>query len=197
MTPWANCAFPHLPKPAFHAQCQSRWSYTNSWCVRRRGLKPHPQLRSSPILPSLQPPGFAFPLNNTLGELRLAPTPHPAFLRSPLRVSPLGGVRPAPGGNLVPNVISNTKEAPRHITERFNQPRAAAVSVVGFIRRHNRASIAVAVGLGIVALTVRRAVTGARRQAAQTNPIHDHKEVIHHDDEPGIPIHLQEVGTTE
>ena len=37
-----------------------------------------------------------------------------------------------------------------HITEGFNQPRAAAVSVGGFIRRHNRASIAVAVGLGIV-----------------------------------------------
>ena len=59
-----------------------------------------------------------------------------------------------------------------HITEGFNQPRAAAVSVGGFIRRHNRASIAVAVGLGI---------GGPRR------PIHSHKEVIHHDVEPGFP----------
>ena len=141
-----------------------------TWCVRRRGLKPHPQLRSSPILPHCGLPGSAFSLNNTLGELRLAPTPPtrvPAFSVARLTA---GGVRPPPDSNLVPNVISNTKEAPRHITERFNQPKAAAVSVVGFIRRHNRASIAVAVGLGIVALTVRRAVNaGARRQAAQTN----------------------------
>ncbi len=57
-----------------------------------------------------------------------------------------------------------------HITEGFNQPRTAAVSVGEFIRRHNRASIAVAVGLGIVALTVRRAINArARRQEAQTN----------------------------
>ena len=56
------------------------------------------------------------------------------------------------------------------ITDRFNPLKAAAVGVVGFIRRDNRASIAAAVGLGIVALTVRRAVNaGARRQAAQTN----------------------------
>ena len=76
------------------------------------------------------------------------------------------------------------------IRERFTQIKAVAVAVVGFIRRHKRASIAVAaalviagplltgtggetfflnlVGLGIVALVVRRIVrANERRQAAQ------------------------------
>ena len=76
------------------------------------------------------------------------------------------------------------------ITERFTQIKAVAVAVGGFIRRHKRASIAVAValliagplltgtggetfflnlvGLGIVALVVRRIVrANERRQAAQ------------------------------
>ena len=76
------------------------------------------------------------------------------------------------------------------ITERFTQIKAVAVRVVGFIKRHKRASIAVAValliagplltgtggetfflnlaGLGIVALVVRRIVrANERRQAAQ------------------------------
>ena len=78
------------------------------------------------------------------------------------------------------------------ITERFTQLKAAAVSVVNFIKRHKRASIAVAVallvagplltgtggetfflnlaGLGIIALVVRR-IVGARerKQARQAN----------------------------
>ena len=76
------------------------------------------------------------------------------------------------------------------IKERFTQIKAVAVAVVGFIRRHKRASIAVAVvlliagplltgtggetfflnliGLGIVALVVRRFVrANERRQAAR------------------------------
>ena len=76
------------------------------------------------------------------------------------------------------------------ITDRLVQLKAAAVSVVGFIRRHKRLSIAVAValliagpiltgtggetfflnlvGLGIVALVVRRIMrANERRQAAQ------------------------------
>ena len=76
------------------------------------------------------------------------------------------------------------------IRERFTQIKAAAVAVAGFIRRHKRASIAVAValliagplltgtggeafalnlvGLGIIALVVRRIVRASdRRQAAQ------------------------------
>ena len=76
------------------------------------------------------------------------------------------------------------------IRERFTQIKAVAVVVVGFIRRHKRASIAVAValliagplltgtggetfflnlvGLGIVVLVVRRIVrANERRQAAQ------------------------------
>ncbi len=76
------------------------------------------------------------------------------------------------------------------ITERFTQIKAVAVAVGGFIRRHKRASIAVAVamliagplltgtggetfflnlvGLGIVALVVRRIVrANERRQAAR------------------------------
>ena len=76
------------------------------------------------------------------------------------------------------------------IRERFTQIKAAAVAVAGFIRRHKRASIAVAValliagplltgtggeafalnlvGLGIIALVVRRIVrANERRQAAQ------------------------------
>ena len=78
------------------------------------------------------------------------------------------------------------------IKDRLVQLKAAAVSVVGFIKRHKRASIAVAValliagplltgtggeafflnlaGLGIVALVVRR-IVGAkeRKQARQAN----------------------------
>ena len=76
------------------------------------------------------------------------------------------------------------------IRERLVQIKAAAVSVVGFIQRHKRASIAVGgalliagplltgtggetfffnlIGLGIVALVVRRIVrANDRRQAAQ------------------------------
>ena len=76
------------------------------------------------------------------------------------------------------------------ITERFTQLKAAAVSVVNFIKRHKRASIAVAValliagplltgtggetfflnlaGLGVIALVVRRIMqANDRRQAAQ------------------------------
>ena len=76
------------------------------------------------------------------------------------------------------------------ITERFTQIKAVAVAAVGFVKRHKRASIAVAlvlliagplltgtggetfflnlVGLGIVALVVRRIVrANERRQAAQ------------------------------
>ena len=76
------------------------------------------------------------------------------------------------------------------IRERFTQIKAVAVAVVGFIRRHKRASIAVAValliagplltgtggetfflnlvGLGIAALVVRRIVrANERRQAAR------------------------------
>ena len=76
------------------------------------------------------------------------------------------------------------------IRERFTQIKAVAVAVVGFVKRHKRASIAVAValliagplltgtggetfflnliGLGIVALVVRRVVrANERRQAAQ------------------------------
>ena len=76
------------------------------------------------------------------------------------------------------------------IKDRLVQLKAAAVSVVGFIKRHKRASITVAVvlliagplltgtggetfllnlvGLGIVALVVRRIVrANERRQAAQ------------------------------
>ena len=76
------------------------------------------------------------------------------------------------------------------IKDRLVQLKAAAVSVVGFIKRHKRASIAVAVtllvagplltgtggetfvlnlvGLGVVALVVRRIVrANERRQAAQ------------------------------
>lgn len=76
------------------------------------------------------------------------------------------------------------------ITERFTQGKAVAVQVGGFIRRHPRASIAVAVGLliagplltgaggegfflnlvglGIVALIVRRIMrANDRRKAAQ------------------------------
>ena len=76
------------------------------------------------------------------------------------------------------------------IKERFNQVRTFTIKVVGFIKRHKRASIAVAValliagplltgtggeafflnlvGLGIVALVVRRIVrANERRQAAQ------------------------------
>ena len=78
------------------------------------------------------------------------------------------------------------------ITDPFNKPRAAAVSVVSLIRRHNRASIAVAAvlliagplltstggetfvlnlaGLGIVALVVRQIFNAReRRRAAQAN----------------------------
>ena len=78
------------------------------------------------------------------------------------------------------------------ITERFTQIKAVAVAVVGFIKRHQRASIVVAValliagplltgtggetfflnlvGLGVVALVVRR-IVGARerKQARQAN----------------------------
>ena len=77
------------------------------------------------------------------------------------------------------------------IRERFTQIKAAAVAVAGFIRRHKRASIAVAValliagplltgtggeafalnlvGLGIIALVVRRIVRASdRRQAAKS-----------------------------
>ena len=76
------------------------------------------------------------------------------------------------------------------IRERFTQIKAVAVAVVGFVKRHKRASIAVAlalliagplltgtggetfflnlIGLGIVALVVRRIVrANERRQAAQ------------------------------
>ena len=76
------------------------------------------------------------------------------------------------------------------INERFTQIKAVVVTVVGFIKRHKRASIAVAValliagplltgtggetfflnlvGLGIVALVVRRIMrANERRQAAQ------------------------------
>ena len=76
------------------------------------------------------------------------------------------------------------------INERFTQIKAVVVTVVGFIRRHKRASIAVAValliagplltgtggetfflnlvGLGIVALVVRRIMrANESRQAAQ------------------------------
>ena len=76
------------------------------------------------------------------------------------------------------------------INERFTQIKAVVVTVVGFIKRHKRASIAVAValliagplltgtggetfflnlvGLGIVVLVVRRIVrANERRQAAQ------------------------------
>ena len=76
------------------------------------------------------------------------------------------------------------------IRERFTQIKAVAVAVVGFVKRHKRASIAVAValliagplltgtggetfflnliGLGIVALVVRRIVRATeRRQAAR------------------------------
>ena len=78
------------------------------------------------------------------------------------------------------------------IRDRLVQLKAAAVSVVGFIKRHKRASIAVAValliagplltgtggetfflnlaGLGVVALVVRRIVGArARKQARQAN----------------------------
>ena len=77
------------------------------------------------------------------------------------------------------------------ITERFTQVKAVAVGIIGFIKRHPRASIAVAVGLlilgplitghggegfflnlvglGIVALIVRRIMRASdRRKAAQT-----------------------------
>ena len=76
------------------------------------------------------------------------------------------------------------------IKERFTQIKAVAVAVVGFIKRHKRASIAVAValliagplltgtggetfflnvvGLGVVALVVRRIMrANDRRKAAQ------------------------------
>ena len=76
------------------------------------------------------------------------------------------------------------------INERFSQIKAVVVTVVGFIKRHKRASIAVAValliagplltgtggetfflnlvGLGIVALVVRRIMrANERRRAAQ------------------------------
>ena len=45
-----------------------------------------------------------------------------------------------------------------HITERFNQPRAAAVSVGEFIRRHKRVSIAVAAAL-LIAVALPPAAT--------------------------------------
>ena len=80
------------------------------------------------------------------------------------------------------------------INERFTQIKAVVVTVVGFIRRHKRASIAVAaalliagplltgtggetfflnlVGLGIVTLVVRRIVrANERRQAAQARQV--------------------------
>ncbi len=53
------------------------------------------------------------------------------------------------------------REVRMRIKERFTQIKAVAVAVVGFIRRHKRASIA-------VALVVRRFVrANERRQAAQ------------------------------
>ena len=78
------------------------------------------------------------------------------------------------------------------IKDRFVQLKAAAVSVVGFIKRHKRASITVAVvllvagplltgtggetfflnlvGLGVIALVVRRIMRArARQQARQAN----------------------------
>ena len=78
------------------------------------------------------------------------------------------------------------------IKDRLVQLKAAAVSVVGFIKRHKRASIAVAVtlliagplltgtggetfflnllGLGVIALVVRRIVrANERKQARQAN----------------------------
>ena len=84
------------------------------------------------------------------------------------------------------------------ITEGFNRPRAASISVVGFIRRHNRASIAAAVALGISPWpSGGPSMPGHGGRDTHPRPIHSHKEVIHHDDEPGTPIHLKEVGTTE
>ncbi len=84
MTPWANCAFLQPPNPAFNAQCQ-----TQGVVRPAPGIKATSQLRFPSTLPSLQPPGFAFPLNNTLGELRLAPAP---TLRSPSGRQSLGVV---------------------------------------------------------------------------------------------------------
>ena len=56
----------------------------------------------------------------------------------------MGGVRPAPSGNLFPNVISKTGDLRMRITERLNQLKTTAVAVCGFIGGHRRLFIAVA-----------------------------------------------------
>ena len=98
------------------------------------------------------------------------------------------------------------------IKERFTQVRAAAVAVVGFIRRHPRVSMAVAatlliagplltgnggetfflnlVGLGIAALVVRRIMrANDGRKAAQTRQAncrcHCHRQGRHQSQQQG------------
>ena len=152
MTPWAHCVFLQPPKPAFRAQCQTLGGVRPT-----PGAKPHSGLRFTSILPSLQPPGLAFPLNNTLGELRLAPPSScvPAFSVARLTV---GGVRPAPGGIRVSERHQQHQGCRYDHQEGFNPLRAAAVSVVRFNRRHIRASIALAAVLFIAGLLPRAVV---------------------------------------
>ena len=88
-------------------------------------------------------------LNITLGKLRLASTPvwrSPFALPSPGRsASCAGAVHP------FLNVNYKTGEVTMRITDRLIQLRAVAVNVGGFVKRHKRASMAVAVALVIAA----------------------------------------------
>ena len=47
-----------------------------------------------------------------------------------------------------------------HVKERFTQLKTVVVQVGGFIARHQRGSIAVAVGLGVAVLLLRRSMPG-------------------------------------
>ena len=129
-------------------------------------------------------PGGRFErLNQTPGALRLAPMPQPAFSavvpppgRTASCSNPQTGVlvavsnpgRSASGAGAVHPLLNlnyKTEEVPMRITDRLIQLRAVAVNVGGFVKRHQRPWMAVAVVLLIAALVVRRIIRAEHGRA--------------------------------
>ena len=145
---------------------------------------------NSPTFPSLQPPGFAFLLSNTLGELRLAPT-----LTLPscaLRCASHRG-RSASGAGWQPFPQRHQQDRrPAYAHHGTAQPSQGCCG--RGLRFHRRAQAPVYRRGGGPAH--RWAAAASNGRGTNQQPIHNRKEVIHQHDEPGIPIPLQEVGPT-
>ena len=155
-----------------------------------KAASPAAFLSNSPSFPSLQPPGFAFPLNNTLGELRLAPTP--SWRSRVLRCASHRGQSASGAGRQPVPQRHQQDQRPAYARHGGVQPTQGCCG--RSLRFHRRAQAPVYRRGGGTAH--RWAAAASNGRGTNQQPIHNRKEVIHQHDEPGIPIPLQEVGPT-